>query len=203
MWVRHPPEVDFPKPPVRTKEKGVRFFCDAMLGGLARWLRGAGYDASFVHGIDDGDLVRRCAEEGRVLLSSDSGIFLRNVVKDGSVRALFVPRATPPVEQLAFVLRELALETRDARCMCCSGELAMVAKGDVAGEVPPRSFEAFDEFWRCVTCAKVYWHGTHWSAIQKNVEPRPAAMPRSPKAIPSTNTSSAREGKVSERPPPT
>ena len=140
-----------------------------MLGGLARWLRGAGYDASFVYGIEDGELVRRCAEEGRVLLSSDSGIFLRNVVKDGSVRALFVPRATPPVDQLAFVLGELGLETRDARCMACSGELADVAKAEVEGEVPPRSFAAFDEFWWCVSCAKVYWHGTHWAAIREEL----------------------------------
>ena len=29
------------------------FACDAMLGGLARWLRAAGYDASWEHGIDD------------------------------------------------------------------------------------------------------------------------------------------------------
>ena len=33
----------------------LRFFCDAMLGGLARWLRAMGYDAAFEYGIDDGD----------------------------------------------------------------------------------------------------------------------------------------------------
>ncbi|MCD6378693.1 MAG: hypothetical protein DRO01_07865, partial [Thermoproteota archaeon] len=27
--------------------------CDAMLGGLARWLRAAGYEAQFIYGIDD------------------------------------------------------------------------------------------------------------------------------------------------------
>ena len=136
-----------------------------MLGGLARWLRAAGHDASFEVGIDDGDLVRRCAQEDRVLLSSDGGIFLRNVVKDGSVRALFVPRATPPEEQLAFVLHELDLGVEDARCMACGGQLALVPKAEVENDVPPRSFAAFDDFWRCGKCAKIYWHGTHWDRI--------------------------------------
>jgi uncharacterized protein with PIN domain len=142
-----------------------RFFCDAMLGGLARWLRAAGYDASFEHGIDDGDLVRRAEHEGRVVLSSDGGIFLRNVVKHGRVAALFVPRATPPEEQLAVVLARFALPLRDARCMACSGELCEVAKHEVAGEAPPRSFAAFERFWRCASCAKLFWHGTHWRRI--------------------------------------
>jgi uncharacterized protein with PIN domain len=140
-----------------------------MLGGLARWLRAAGHDASFDVGIDDGDLVRRCIAEERVLLSSDAGIFRRNVVKAGGVRALFVPRATPPEEQLAFVVRELALDVRDARCMACSGELMRTEKVEVEGEVPARSFGAFSDFWRCAVCRKVYWHGTHWARIQTSL----------------------------------
>lgn len=146
-----------------------RFFCDAMLGGLSRWLRAAGYDASFEYGIDDGVLVRVAAEQGRVVLSSDGGIFERNVVKRGEVRALRVPRATPPVEQLAFVLRAFDLQTTEARCMACSGELLETTKADVAGIAPPRSFAAYDRFWTCASCQKLYWHGTHWSRIARRL----------------------------------
>src|SRR5437016_13793776 len=32
---------------------GIHFFCDAGLGGLARWLRAAGYEAEWHEGIDD------------------------------------------------------------------------------------------------------------------------------------------------------
>jgi len=35
----------------------IRFFCDAGLGGLARWLRAAGYEAEWEPGIDDSDLL--------------------------------------------------------------------------------------------------------------------------------------------------
>src|SRR5262245_41792778 len=36
----------------------ARFFCDAGLGGLARWLRAAGYEAFWVDGIDDDVLLQ-------------------------------------------------------------------------------------------------------------------------------------------------
>ncbi|MCJ7544818.1 MAG: Mut7-C RNAse domain-containing protein, partial [Phycisphaerae bacterium] len=42
-----------------------------MLGGLARWLRAAGYDAEFTYGIDDRQLLHRATESGRMILSSD------------------------------------------------------------------------------------------------------------------------------------
>lgn len=140
-----------------------------MLRGLSRWLRAAGYDAAFVHGIDDGVLVGRAAEEGRVLLSSDAGIFERNVVKDGTVPALFVPRATPPIDQLAFVLRALGLRVTEPRCMACGGELRDVSKAEIAAEAPPRSFAAYDRFWKCARCTRLYWRGTHWDRIQRRL----------------------------------
>jgi uncharacterized protein with PIN domain len=147
-----------------------RFFCDAMLGGLSRWLRAAGYEAAFEHGIDDGVLVRRAAEEGRVILSSDGGIFERNVIKKGEVRALRIPRATPPIEQLGFVLRSFDLDVLEARCMACGGAIDEIPKSDVAGIAPPRSFAAYDRFWTCASCKKLFWHGTHWSRIVRSLE---------------------------------
>ena len=54
-----------------------------MLGGLARWLRAAGYDASWHDGIDDGDLVRLARDEGKVALSSDDDIFAYEYYRDG------------------------------------------------------------------------------------------------------------------------
>src|SRR5262245_15101137 len=91
--------------------------CDAMLGGLARWLRAAGHDASWHDGIDDGDLVRLCHAQGRTVLSSDTDVFEFALVRDGVVPSLFVPRARPVQEQLAHVLKELGLSLLPPRCM--------------------------------------------------------------------------------------
>ena len=44
-----------------------QFACDAMLGGLARWLRAAGYDASWHGGVADPELVRIARRHGRTV----------------------------------------------------------------------------------------------------------------------------------------
>jgi len=153
--------------------------CDAMLGGLARWLRAAGHDASWHDGIDDGELVRLCHAEGRIVLSSDDDIFAYALVRDGVVPSLFVPRGRPVVEQLAHVLRELNLPRLDPRCMACGGELAELTREAAAGRVPPRSLASHERFWSCVRCGKAFWHGTHWRTIDERLrEVTLSASPR-------------------------
>jgi len=141
-----------------------------MLGGLARWLRAAGHDAAFEHGIDDADLIARAAAEGRTVLSCDGGLFERNVIAGGQVAALCVPRGLSSTAALAFVARRLGLRPRQPRCMACGGELAEVPKHDVMGEAPPLAFRNCDRFWRCGGCGKLLWHGTHWQKIARRLE---------------------------------
>ncbi len=145
------------------------FMCDAMLGGLARWLRAAGYSARFDVHIRDGELVRRALEEGRCLLTSDSGVLERYAVSEGLVRCVFIPVGLSPVEQLARVLAALRLRPGEPRCMVCDGELATVPPADVGDRVPPKVREACDRFFRCQGCGKVYWHGTHWARIERRL----------------------------------
>ena len=146
------------------------FCCDAMLGGLARWLRAAGYDATFEYGIDDAVLIARAREEGRVLLSCDGPMFERNVIVRGEVRALRVPRQLDNLTALRFVLAELKLPLRPARCMGCGGVLAEIPKHTVAGEAPPLAYRNCDRFWRCTRCQRLLWRGTHWQRISRRLE---------------------------------
>jgi uncharacterized protein with PIN domain len=143
-----------------------RFACDAMLGRLARWLRAAGYDAFWQAHVADWDLIRSASREGRILLSSDTGIFRIGIIRDGDVPALFIPHGLSAQEQLAFVLSRFGLEIREPRCMGCGGELVEVDKEQVRSVVPARSFEWQERFWRCIRCEKVYWNGTHWRRIE-------------------------------------
>jgi len=144
----------------------TRFYCDAMLGGLARWLRALGYQAEWEHGIDDAVLVERSRALGAVLLSSDRPLFERKAVKAGDVKALFVPRHAPVFDQAVFVLRTLNLTVRELRCMACGGALDSVPREEVADEVPPNAYRACNEFWRCLGCQRLYWRGTHWARIE-------------------------------------
>jgi uncharacterized protein with PIN domain len=140
-----------------------------MLGGLARWLRAAGYDSFWQEGIDDWDLVRLARREGRTLLTSDTGILRIGVVRDGEVAALFVPHGLTKQEQLAFVLRKLNLPLREPRCMTCGGGLVAVSRERVRERVPPRSLAWAEQFYQCDRCGQPFWQGTHWQHIAETL----------------------------------
>jgi len=151
-------------------DKHPAFFCDAMLGGLARWLRAAGYDARFEYGIDDRELLRRAREEKRIILSSDGPLFDRNVIKDETVLALYVPQQIDKLAALRFVMGKLSLPLRSPRCMACGGELVEVPKHEVMEEAPPLAYRHCERFWRCRRCGRLLWRGTHWRRITKRLE---------------------------------
>ena len=145
----------------------TKFLCDAMLGGLAKWLRAAGHDASYASegtDISDGHLVRRVIEEGRVLLTSDRGFLERGPVRDGKAAFLLVPHA-PVEEQLRLVAGRFGLERYDSRCMECNGDLKAVLYDAVSGRVPPGVAGEQELFFRCEGCGRVFWHGSHWRRI--------------------------------------
>jgi uncharacterized protein with PIN domain len=143
-----------------------RFACDAMLGGLARWLRAAGFDASWHPDIADWDLIRLARSEGRVLLSCDTGIFRIGIVRDGEMPALLIPQDLFTKEkQLAFVLGRMLLEPQRPRCMACGGELAAVPKEQVRHRAPARTFAEVERFYECNRCGQLFWEGTHWQKI--------------------------------------
>jgi len=161
----------------RRDDSEVHFFCDAMLGGLSRWLRAWGYDAAYEYGIDDGDLVRRAERTGATVLSSDGPLFDRNVITTGRVKALYVPQQLSRDEQLDFVLRELKLPRLAGRCMACGGPLTEVPKHTVIDEAPPLAFRNCERFWRCGRCGKLLWHGTHWQRVARRLDQLDQAGP--------------------------
>jgi hypothetical protein len=148
-----------------TSASDPRFACDAMLGGLARWLRAAGYDAAWRPGIGDWELIRLARQEGRLLLTCDTGIGRIGLVRDGDVPALLLPHGLTKREQLAYVLHRLSLAPRQPRCMACGGSLVEVPKEAVRDRVPPRSFAWLDHFYQCRRCGQLFWQGTHWQRI--------------------------------------
>jgi uncharacterized protein len=145
----------------------MRFLCDAMLGGLAKWLRAAGYDTYYARegtDISDRFLVQLAAEQDRALLTSDGGFLERKPVRDGHIAFLLVPHAEVE-DQLRRVVRHYELSRRESRCMECNGELRTLAAGSVAGLVPPGVAERQEAFFRCVRCGRVFWYGSHWERI--------------------------------------
>jgi hypothetical protein len=142
-----------------------RFVCDESLGGLARWLRAAGYEARWLPGAGGGELLAAAQRDGAVLLTGDSELAGRRVVQDGTVTALWVPTAMTRHQQVAEVLRDLGLALREPRCMACGGELRSVDKEQVRERIPPRTARWRDEYFVCAGCGRLFWQGTHWERI--------------------------------------
>lgn len=142
------------------------FACDAMLRGLARWLRAWGYDATWTYGISDEALLEHARSDGRVVVTADAGILLRRRVKDGDPRTFFVRNTEPPLQQLRRLVAEFRLARREPRCMRCGGELLEVEKESVRGEAPPRTYAWVDQYFRCARCQGLFWRGTHFQSIE-------------------------------------
>ena len=118
----------------------THFVCDAGLGGLARWLRAAGYDAAWQPELDDAEVIREAQRRGATLLTTDTLMMERGVLRDGIVPAIWLPPTVETEDQLALVFGEMGLGLRASRCMKCGGELRPVGKEEVAARIPPKTF---------------------------------------------------------------
>jgi uncharacterized protein with PIN domain len=143
------------------------FHCDSGLGGLARWLRAAGYDARFWPRVDDDELIRETIESHAILLTTDRPLTERSAVVWGAVPALLVPLEVGKHEQFRFVAQRLSLRRKSSRCMTCGGELQQVDKERVRDRIPPRTYPWRDDYFECTRCGKLFWHGTHWQKVDR------------------------------------
>ena len=156
---------DSPQPAIVPAAAPALFLCDAGLGGLARWLRAAGYEAVWIPDIGDAELLREAQQRAAMILTTDSMLMERRLLRDGAIPALWLPPTLTRLEQLALVFRELGLSARDSRCMSCGGELRRVEKEAMRGRIPPKTWRWVDEYFLCARCDKLFWHGTHWQRI--------------------------------------
>ena len=146
-----------------------RFFCDAGLGGLARWLRAAGYDTLWRADIDDDEVLNQARLNSATLLTTDSLLMERRVLRDRIIPALWLPPTLTIRQQLALVFQEFNLTTREPRCMECGGELMLQDKEALRDRIPPRTYRWLDQYFVCARCGKLFWRGTHWERIDKEL----------------------------------
>lgn len=160
LKTRHPASAD---------GTSIRFFCDSGLGGLARWLRGSGYEAFWQPSIDDYELLQEAKKLSATVLTTDSLLMERRVVRDHVIPALWLPPTLSIPEALAFVFHEFGLKTRQPRCMSCGGELRRESKETLRERIPPKTFKWLDEYFVCSRCGKLFWRGTHWHKIENEL----------------------------------
>jgi uncharacterized protein len=139
------------------------------MGGLARWLRAAGYEADWLPETNDTELLRQAARRSATLITADGALLERRLIRDGAVPCVWVPSSLRVQQQLTLVLSELRLGRRKPRCMNCGGILRPVNKESVREKIPPRTWLWLDEYFLCNRCGQLFWHGTHWQRIQQEL----------------------------------
>ena len=149
-----------------------RFVVDGHLGKLARNLRLLGFDTVYERDADDGRLLEIMVAEGRALLTRDRPLLMHSIVRHG-----YCPRSSDPEEQTREVTKRFNLRAQSgapssfSRCLECNGLLHPVPKEEVrallAGE--PLTLRHYNDFYRCDSCGKVFWKGTHFDKLADRV----------------------------------
>jgi len=150
----------------------VKFIVDSNVGKLARWLRMMGYDALFYQDIDDDKMIKIALSQNRAVLTKDTQIMKRRVVTNGKLKALLITDDDPKI-QLRQVVKQLGLSCKMrpfSLCLECNVNLVKRAKDEVRNLVPLHVFKTQDEYMECPVCHRIYWQGTHWEAMSKELE---------------------------------
>ena len=150
----------------------IKFIVDNNVGKLAKWLRIMGYDALLLSGEDDGIMVKVALAQNRVILTKDTQIMRRRLVTSGRLKAILIE--DDDVEaQLHQVVEALNLDYHFrpfSICLECNQCLIEKDKGAVRELVPPYVFKTQRLYMECPSCHRLYWRGTHWQAMSRELE---------------------------------
>ena len=146
----------------------MTFVADSMLGKLARWLRILGYDTTYDAFAEDNDLLRQAEAEGRVLLTRDGPLAERAPL--GRCIRIAHDGLDDQIAQLVSVVGLDLSRTTFTRCLICNDPIVAVLPEDVADRVPAYVLETQTRFYRCPTCDRIYWRGTHLNRMTSRLE---------------------------------
>jgi len=134
-----------------------------MLGKLSRLLRIIGVDSTYTN--EGMAILLLARKESRVIITRNTRLRGRNGV--------FFLDKTVPEEQLSAVVDAYNLwsEIRPfSRCVICNDELIPIEKDAVKGRVPFFTYKHFDEYAKCPRCERIYWKGSHYKNMLKEVD---------------------------------
>lgn len=139
------------------------FICNGMLGKLCKLLRMCGIDTAYSN--QGMKILLEARQQARVVLTRNT--HLRD--KEG----VFFLESSDSREQFQQVIEHFDLHKHMrlfSRCIECNSELKSVSKSSVRGKVPYFTYKNFTEFAECQTCGRVYWKGSHYKNMLKDIE---------------------------------
>jgi uncharacterized protein with PIN domain len=150
----------------------MKFIADNNVGKLARWLRLIGYDTILLKQKDDAQMIKVALSENRVILTKDAQFMKRRLVTNGTLETIQIKQDTPRL-QVQEVVKTLGLDYHFkpfSLCLECNRALVVRDKEEVKNLVPARVFETQTQYTQCPACHRIYWPGTHWQAMGKELQ---------------------------------
>jgi uncharacterized protein with PIN domain len=148
------------------------FIVDINAGKLAKYLRIMGYDTLLFREQDDSIMVKTALRDSRIILTKDGEILKRRLVSGGKIRAIHL-QSDDSHQQALQVIALLHLDAECnafSRCIECNALLLPVGKDEVHNMVPPHVFQTQNHYMRCPGCSRIYWKGTHWQAMCRQLK---------------------------------
>lgn len=141
----------------------MKFLCNGMLGKLCKYLRICGVDTLYCNEGMKALLLAR--KENRIILT-------RNTQLKGKEGVFFVESEILPL-QLKRIINHFNLTNSlnfFSRCLCCNELLIKVEKEKVRGSIPYYTYKNFNEFARCPNCTRIYWKGSHYEKMLREIK---------------------------------
>jgi len=143
------------------------FILDNHLGKLARYLRILGFDVTYRNDYTDEQLALLSNQQGRILLTRDRHLLMRKIVQLG-----YCLRSLEPRIQILEVLDRYHLRGQIQpfkRCLDCNYELISIDKEEILPQLEPLTMKYYDEFHICPNCNRIYWKGSHYEHMLRDV----------------------------------
>lgn len=142
------------------------FIADTMLGRLAKRMRLLGFDVLYDPAMADNDILRLALEQGRVILTRDTGLASRPLARNH-----LLIRSDHGDDQLDQVLAAFPLPDAGplTRCSLCNAPLMSIRREEIRDRVPPYVYERYDGFLHCTKCERIYWKGSHITRMHLKV----------------------------------
>jgi uncharacterized protein with PIN domain len=154
-----------------------KFLVDSMLGKLARKLRIFGFDTVYFSNADDDNLIKIAIDTKRTLLTKDKQLYKRSL-KFNIPCSLLIFEIE--LYNLISILKSYGIKcicpvTSDfTRCTICNGEIKPIKReiltSTLKEKVPKKVFDNNILFYKCMTCEKIYWNGTHTREINSLID---------------------------------
>lgn len=133
-----------------------------MLGKLCKLLRICGIDAAYSN--QGMAILLEARKQNRIVLTRNTRLQKKKEV--------FFMKTSDPVEQLEHIISEFKLKNRIApfsRCIECNSKLKAVDKTLIRNSISYFTYKHFDEFALCPNCRRVFWKGSHYKRMLKDI----------------------------------